>query len=389
MSKDNSSGGGGGGGDDGEHKKKRPTLQKFPMERLDELKRVLFIGSTTCGKTTGLYDFVKHMHRQAKRKKCRRHKKTACAKHAERWCEVCGTCAECRKVAKGIQTALGFSLTEDANGNLGGPVRDNDGNIIHKYALMPKCCAHHGFHESILSEAMDYQIATKSAGRGKSMLVVLDDVLAQKGVKNCAKLNEFMQNARNYKSGLVCAMHQPKQLSPQSRGQFHFVVCYGLGKDDMKAFYDSWASKAFPNFKAFENTWRRISKKLGKYWAMVIDLHAGGAVSNRVFKYKAPNPDADDYHIPHICEKGLWWIQKHMQEEAKAANMQELFDLETIARARGVRLPAKVLRSGGRGAPGAGAGGGAGGGSRKRKRGASRWEDDLSDSEEEIDELFI
>lgn len=310
-------------------------LKFFPVERLAPLKRVLILGTTMCGKTTALHNIVYQMHVQGKKKN-----------------------------GVGIQVAIGFSNTERANGNLGGPIKDNDGNVTSKYALIPKWCAHHGFDEALLREFMDYQIMTKEAGRGKTSLVIFDDLLSQKGLKNNSTINECLQNSRNYKTGVVVSAHGPKQLCGDSRGQFHFAFIYGLPNDQMKGFYDSFASKAFASFKAFDSTWRRISKDLGQYWCMVIDLSAGGELNNRVFKYRAPNPASPTYRTPHVCEAGMWWIQSHLRKKEEKKDLSNLFNLMQLAQSRGVVVDDRA-------------------GGRKRGR------DEMEEEDAEVVELFV
>lgn len=343
------------------------------MDRLDPYKRVLFIGGTTCGKTTGIMHFMKHMHLQGKRMKCKAHEEV-CKTHKARFCAVCGNCKACRETAHGIQLPIGFSNTERANGNLGGPMRDKDGNVTSKYAIMPQFCARHGFDEELLRAAMDYQMATKAVARGKNMVVVFDDLLSQKGIKNNATVSEYIQNARNYKSGLVVASHNPTQLAPQMRDSIQFVVCYELAEESMKSFYKFYASRAFKTFKKFINTWKRISKDLGKYWAMVIDLQCGGDLNNRVFKFRAPNPDADDYHIPHFGEKGLWWVQHKLhKKQGPTKTAAELFDIEALAKAQGLATAAHRRAQG----------------ARKGSKAAARAREVEEEEEEEVDELFV
>ena len=60
-------------------------------------------------------------------------------------------------------------------------------------------------------------------------------------------------------------------------------------------------------------------------------------MEDRVFKYKAKNPDDSDYHVPHICEKGCWWIDRKLPAKEKAKKtMKQLFDLAAIASAKGI-----------------------------------------------------
>ena len=303
----------------------------FNHQRLHAGKRVLMIGGTTCGKTTAMHQIAGAMHCNEKRREWER-------------------CEKARKSGKkcvprrgGIQLAIGFSKTERANGNLGGPIRDGDDDSIkHKFSIMPSWCANHGFIEAKLAEFMEYAIATKEVGRMKTSLVVMDDVMSQKGVKNSAVLNEFMQNARNYGCGMIQCQHSVKQASVDARTQFHYVVCYEIAADQMKQFYDVFASRVFPTFKVFRQTWMTMNKKLGQYWALVIDLQNAansGELQDRVFKFRAKNPDDADYHIPHLCEMGCWWIDRRLKQDAKSkASLRELFDLAAVAQEKHVDL---------------------------------------------------
>lgn len=283
----------------------------FPLSRLSILNRVLIVGSTMCGKSTAIEAILRAMHENGKASKSKR----------------------------GIQFAVGFSKTERANGNLGGPVMDNDGNVQRTYALMPRFCVHDKYSDEVLQEFMDYQMDSKRAGRMKQSVAVFDDVLSQKGIKNSAILNEFMQNGRNFGTGGVFAGHSVKQLGVDARSQFHFVFCYELDKAEMHKFYELFGSRAFGTEQGFRRTWRRLTKKLGKYWALAIDLHNPGSLTDRVFKFRAPNPDAPMYRHLHICEAGFWWLQ--MQLEAKdttAMTSKQLFNLADLAARQGINL---------------------------------------------------
>lgn len=300
------------------------------FKRLHAGKRVCIIGGTTCGKTTALYEIVGAMHRNEKLREV--HK---AQKERER-----GKPYKAKR--GGIQFAIGFSKTENANGNLGGPVRNDDGDVVHKYSLMPSFCATHGFEEQRLADFMQYQIDTKSYGKMKTSLVIMDDVMSQKGVKNSPVLNEFMQNARNYGCGLIQGQHSVKQSSVDSRTQFHYVVCYEIGADQMKAFYDVFASRVFPTFRKFRETWMTMNRKLGQYWALVIDIQNSAnssRIEDRVFKFKARNPDRDDFKIPHVCELGCWWIDRNLSKATKSqTSLRDLFDLAHIAHQQGISL---------------------------------------------------
>ena len=300
------------------------------FKRLHAGKRVCIIGGTTCGKTTALYSIAGAMHRNEKRRQL--HKAEKARKEGK----------TCKTKRGGIQFAIGFSKTEKANGNLGGPVKDDEGEVKHKYSLMPSFCATHGFDEKKLADFMQYQIDTKNFGRMKTSLVIMDDVMSQKGVKNSPVLNEFMQNARNYGCGLIQGQHSVKQSSVDSRTQFHYVVCYEIAADQMKQFYDVFASRVFPTFKKFRETWMMMNKKLGQYWALVIDVQNSAnssRIEDRVFKYKAPNPDLPDYKIPHLCELGCWWIDRNLSKDQKnQTSLRDLYDLAHIAQQHGITL---------------------------------------------------
>jgi hypothetical protein len=292
--------------DDGHH------MRFFPLALLQPLHRVLLIGGTTCGKTTALYEFVHAMHSNGKRGKRKR----------------------------GFQFAQGFSRTETANGNLGGPVVDDDGTMQHKYALMPRYCAHSGYDEDKLAEFMQFQQNCKRLGRMKQSVVIFDDVMSQKGIKNSKVLNEFMQNARNYGCGSAASTHVVKQMSPDARTQYHWVVCYELAEDQMQHFYKVFASRVFKSFKSFQNTWVRLNEKYGKYWALVIDLQGtnGSTLVERVFKYKAADPTAAGFRIPHICDLGFWWIQERMSKTVESASLNQVFDLVAVAQRKGLSM---------------------------------------------------
>ena len=321
-----------------EEKDDTTTMRDFPMERLTPLKRVLLIGGTTCGKTTALYEIIRAMHKNGKRS----------------------------KKGVGIQFALGFSKTENANGNLGGPVKDDDGNVLHKHAPMPQFCANHGYDEGRLAEFMDYQIQTKAVGRMKQALVIGDDVMSQKGIRYSKVLDEFQQNARNYGCGAIWSTHSVKQMSVDARSQFHFVFCYELARSQMLNFFEEFGSRVgFKSFKAFANTWNRITTRLGKYWALVIDLDGrhGSRLVDRVFKFRAADPTAAGYHVPHICEAGFWWINARLAKRAARVSIRQLFDLAALAERKGLNLGAHnmpaIAAAGGGAAAGSVAGGGA------------------------------
>lgn len=305
------------------------------FKRLHAGKRVCIIGGTTCGKTTALYEIAGAMHRNEKRRE----------QHKAEKARASGSTYKAKR--GGVQFAVGFSKTENANGNLGGPVRNDDGDIKHQYSIMPSFCATHGFDEKKLADFMQYQIDTKSYGRMKTSLVIMDDIMSQKGVKNSAVLNEFMQNARNYGCGLIQGQHSVKQSSVDSRTQFHYVVCYEIAADQMKAFYDVFASRVFPTFKKFRETWMLMNRKLGQYWALVIDVQNSAnssRIEDRVFKFKAQNPDRDGYKIPHLCELGCWWIDRNLSKANKnQASLRELFDLSHIAQQHGIDLNQPAL----------------------------------------------
>ncbi len=333
------------------------AMRKWDLDEFQALhpgSRVLIIGGTTCGKTTAMYQIAGAMHRNGKRMRNAENAKIK-EHNAAQYANPDRRSRQPQKALKkvvGIQLVIGFSKTEKANGNLGGPIRDSDGNPDPKfpYALMPRWCAHHGFHEQQLRKFMDLQMDYKAVGRMKTAIVVMDDIMSQKGMKSCASLNEFMQNARNYGCGIIMSQHSIKQSSVDTRTQFHWVVCYEMASDQMKQFYDVFASRLFSSFAVFRNVWMQVTNKLGQYWALVINIQAKVKSNNpwdRVFKFRAEDPTTDAYKIPHIGEKGLWWLDKRIRKRAQAVDSSKLFNLQAVASMAGVALKVERAATGG------------------------------------------
>ena len=289
----------------------RGRLNVFPVSRLEMFKRILIIGGTTSGKTTALHQMVGHMHANGKRKN-----------------------------GRGIEFGIGMSKTENANGNLGGPVKDNDGVIEHKYSLFPRMLVRHGFNEPLLKDFMAYQIATKAAGRMRNAIFVGDDIMCDKALRKSDAVKELQMNARNFGLGAFWTTHTTKQMDSDSRTQFHFIGAFDMPMLELEKFYNIADNHAFPTFKAFKQSWKLLHKE--EHWMMIIDMHAKGDKSNRAFKWRAVDPDLKrnpTYTIPHVVQPGFWWISQQCFTDPAMANMQKLFDLTDLLQQNGVDVP--------------------------------------------------
>lgn len=293
--------------------KPRKRCRLFKGEKMDLTHRVGFLGASMSGKTRGLYDFLLLADFNHK-----------------------------REHGHGIQIAFGFSRTEDGNGNLGGPVRDNNNNVISKYALMPSMFATTGFSQERLEEIMDYQMKTKKAGRGKECMIIFDDVFNGKGMNRNPVLDQLAQNGRNGMMGMYVAGHKMKQWGTGVRSTLHYVVVYDLSKKEVEDFRLEFAAELFDTNEELWSFWKALRKRKGKYWAMVIDVKntANSAVfSDRVFVFSSRDPSAPDYFIPHFCERGFWWLQHQLEcADKDEVDLAGLFDLGDIAQARGLHL---------------------------------------------------
>lgn len=302
-----------------------PTARKrakfFKGEHLDLSKRVCFLGATMSGKTRGLYDFMM----------------MANARHIE-------------KFGHGIQIAFGFSSTENGNGNLGGPVINNQGKLLSQFSIMPSMFAMHGFSKQRLEDIMTYQMKTKNAKRGKECMIVFDDVFNENGMNRNTTLDKLAQNGRNGMMGMYVSGHKMKQMGTGVRSSMHYVVVYDLEKSELGDFHTQFAAELFDTKQELWDWWMLLRRRKGKYWSMVIDVKNianSSKFEDRVFVFRSRDPSAPDYFIPHFCEKGFWWLQKHLERRGETqVDVDALFDFGRITASRNIdvgRANAKAL----------------------------------------------
>lgn len=300
---------------------KSASVGVFQGKHVDLTMRFGIVGQSTSGKTRGLYDLMRIVDQ--------RHRK---------------------KHGNGIQIAWGFSATENSNGNLGGPVKDNQGRVESEFSIMPPMFAHHGFDNERLQSIIDFQVSSKQAGRGRNGVIVFDDVFNLKGMKNNKLIDQLVQNGRNYKLGMFACVHSLNQFGTSMRRNLHFLVLYSLNRKESDLVYSEFAGELFQSKDELWAFWVVMKKKHPSHWALVLDVKNVAATSNRlerIFMFSSRDPrKKDEYFIPHFCDKGFWWLQFHVaKSEAEVhSDANKVFDIRRIARETQVELGEKNMR---------------------------------------------
>ena len=288
------------------------TLRNFEDVALDHLelgKRMLVLGPTRSGKTNMVLHLMKLLDTR-----------------------------ERKRDGRGLQFAMAMSKTEVANGNYGGRGKGD-------YRVVPSYLAFDEIDLSLLATFYEYQKRAKHIEMCEKTMIILDDVLCDRKTANNKVVKEGLMNARNYDVGMVVGGHGCKQMQPEARDQFRFVVAFDLGsRDEVHKLWSLFFSSSFRTFAPFYAMYRKVMKQ-GQYWALVIDLDADGDVTNRVFKWKAPRYKTSSkdtkpgLRCPHICSAPYWWIMKAAYKDDMHVDPRDLFNLDLIRAKKGLGAP--------------------------------------------------
>jgi Poxvirus A32 protein. len=120
--------------------------------------------------------------------------------------------------------------------------------------------------------------------------VIMDDCLGQKGTwVRDAPILEMLFNGRHYKIMYILTMQYPLGITPELRSNFDYIF---LLADDIisnqKRMYDHYAG-VFPNFSAFREVFNQMTDDYGAM--VIVNRGARKSFLEKIFYYKAPNPD--------------------------------------------------------------------------------------------------
>jgi hypothetical protein len=151
--------------------------------------------------------------------------------------------------------------------------------------FLPNGCIYDHFSQDKLERTMSLQRELISRGKTRSVLIILDDCMYQKGVMKSVAMRNLFFNGRHLNVGLICAAQYLVDISPDLRSNIDYLFTM---RENTIANRVKLHKFFFGQFAKFEEFDRVMTACTQNYSALVMDATvASTQAADTIFWYKA------------------------------------------------------------------------------------------------------
>lgn len=194
-------------------------------------------------------------------------------------------------------------------------------------AFMPTSCIYSQFSQEKLERLLSLQREIIRRGKTRSVLLILDDCLYQKGILKSTAMRDLFFNGRHLNVGLICACQYLMDISPELRTNIDYLCSMRentiSNRQKLHKFF-------FGQYAKFEEFDRVMTACTQNYSALIMDATVASTNSEDcIFWYRAP------LNVPpfRLGKPEIWRLSEtHLKSEEEVRRLQKLkFQLETTA----------------------------------------------------------
>lgn len=292
---------------------RRVVIHDYPVEKYCRVNRRYFLlGQSGSGKTILMYYLLTAIHGREGR----------------------------------IRRALGFSLSEQSNGQLGG--------FPGERGILPKILVYGDeFNTDAIDNFMRMQAECKARGVNEEAMVIADDVLCEHSAVNSPSMKRLLQMGRHNDIGFMGLGHGVTQVGPSLRTQFDVVIVADV--DCSSEVFKYFFKGEFANYAEFMRCYESVvrpppdTRLPGARRRRFMVLDRTGPPGGRIFKIEVPMrlgyawgkvpehlvPPAllplPDVPLPRLCAPGFWTISDRVVTTSHPERMAPLVNTNSLA----------------------------------------------------------
>ena len=194
-------------------------------------------------------------------------------------------------------------------------------------AFVPPCCIYADFTHSKLERLLAVQRELIRQGKRRSVLLIMDDCLYQKGVLRSVAMRDLFFNGRHLNVGLICACQYLMDIGPEMRTNIDYLFSMRESTISNRQKLHKFFFGQFARFVEFDRVMNACTQS---YSALTMDATIATTKSEEcIFWYRA------SMNVPEfrLGRPVIWKLSERYQksdEEVRKAQSRT-FRLQTVA----------------------------------------------------------
>ena len=185
--------------------------------------------------------------------------------------------------------------------------------------FIPPTCIFSAFSHEKLERLLALQRELIQRGKTRSVLMIMDDCLYQKGVLKSTAMRDLFFNGRHLNVGLIVAAQYCMDIQPELRANIDYLFTMREATIINRQKLHKYFFGQFSKFDEFDNVMTACTIN---YAALVMDSTIPSTKKEDcVFWYRAP-PSPSDFKLARPC---IWKLsEKHMKSEEEVRKAQKI-----------------------------------------------------------------
>ena len=192
--------------------------------------------------------------------------------------------------------------------------------------FLPECCIFDHFSQEKLERTVSLQRELVNRGKKRTVMIILDDCLYQKGVLKSTAMRSIFFNGRHDHISLLCCAQYMMEVDVSLRTNIDYVFTM---RENILTNRQKLYKYYFGQFNRFDDFDKVMTACTQDYRALVMDgtVSTNASPTDSVLWYKATT-DVPDFKL---CRPIYWkWTRKYgLSDEAVRKTQQRQFEIET------------------------------------------------------------
>lgn len=191
--------------------------------------------------------------------------------------------------------------------------------------FLPESCIFDHFSQDKLERVMSLQRELVNRGKKRSILIILDDCLYQKGVLKSTAMRSLFFNGRHLNVGLICAAQYMMDVGPELRTNIDYLFTMRENTINNRKKLHTYFFGQFGRFEEFDKVMTACTQN---YSALCMDATVSSThACDTIFWYRA------NTHVPEfkLVSPVYWSLSRtcgRSNEEVRSAQIRQ-FEIET------------------------------------------------------------
>ena len=193
--------------------------------------------------------------------------------------------------------------------------------------FMPASCIFNQFSNDKLERLLSLQRELIRRGKARSVLLILDDCLYQKGVLKSTSMRDLFFNGRHLNVGLICACQYLMDIAPELRTNIDYLFSMRESTISNRQKLHKYFFGQFAKFDEFDRVMAACTQS---YSALVMDATIASTKSSEcIFWYRA----VLDLPSFQLARPVIWTLaRQYLKSEEEVRRAQSLqFQMETAS----------------------------------------------------------